>query len=322
MRIGIDAMGGDFAPLEAVLGSCEAARRYPHLHLLLYGNKAATDALLQDHGYGLANIEVIHCSEAIGMSEHAVKAITSKKDSSIVRGLAGLASGECDAFMGAGNTGAMYAASLFTVKPIEGVQRPCLTSILPKPEGAHGVLLDVGANADCKPEMLNQFAILGALYSQLVYHVDTPKVGLLNIGEEEEKGNVLTLAAHAMLKENKHINFVGNVEGRDIFGDKADVVVCDGFTGNVVVKSSEGLFYRLMKRGVEDDYLDKFNFRHYGGTPVLGVNKPVVIGHGISKADSFVKMVELCEEIIRTGLIEKIRSSFKEIQAAQASAND
>jgi glycerol-3-phosphate acyltransferase PlsX len=315
MRIGIDAMGGDFAPLEAIKGCAEAARLYPHLSLVLFGNQHQIEPLWLEYGDRLPQVSWVHCSETIGMGEHAVKAISAKKNSSIVVGLGHLAAGHVDAFMSAGNTGAMYAGSLFAVKPIDGVQRPCLTSIVPKESGRHGVLLDVGANADCKPEMLNQFAVLGSLYSQLVYHVDEPRVALMSIGEEEEKGNALTLAAHALLKENKSIQFVGNVEGRDLFGEHADVIVCDGFTGNVIVKVCEGFYYRLAKRGVQDDYLDQFNFRHYGGTPVLGVNKPVVIGHGISKADSFVKMVELCEEMIKTNLIDRIRSSFQQINA-------
>lgn len=313
MRIGIDAMGGDFAPLEAIKGCANAARLYPHLHLVLYGDQHQIEPLWLEYGANLPKVTWVHCSETIGMGEHAVKAITGKKDSSIVVGLGHLATGQIDAFLSAGNTGAMYAGALFAVKPIDGVQRPCLTSIVPKESGKHGVLLDVGANADCKPEMLNQFAMLGSLYSQFVYHVDEPRVALMSIGEEEEKGNALTLAAHALLKENKSIQFVGNVEGRDLFGEHADVIVCDGFTGNVIVKVCEGFYYRLAKRGVQDTYLDQFNFRHYGGTPVLGVNKPVVIGHGISKADSFVKMVELCEEIIKTDLIGKIRNSFQQI---------
>jgi glycerol-3-phosphate acyltransferase PlsX len=315
MRIGIDAMGGDFAPLEAIKGCADAARKYPHLHLVLFGDQHQIEPLWREFGFEDPRVTWVHCASVIGMGEHAVKAITAKKDSSIVVGLSHLAAGNIDAFMGAGNTGAMFAGALFTVKPIEGVQRPCLTSIVPKESGKHGVMLDVGANADCKPEMLNQFAILGSLYSQLVYQVDNPKVGLMSIGEEEEKGNALTLSAHALLKENKAIHFVGNVEGRDLFSEQTDVIVCDGFTGNVIVKVCEGFYYRLAKRGVQDDYLDQFNFRHYGGTPVLGVNKPVVIGHGISKADSFVKMVELCEDIIKTDLVGNIRNSFQLINS-------
>ena len=171
-------------------------------------------------------------------------------------------------------------------------------------------MLDVGANADVKPETLKQFAELGSLYAQHVLKIENPKVALLSIGEEKEKGNLLTLATYNLLEDLRNIHFVGNVEGRDLFNDKADVVVCDGFTGNVVLKTCEGFFYNLLKRGLKDDYLDRFNFTNYGGSPILGINKPVIIGHGISKANTIVNMIRLARDVVSSGLVDKIKSSL------------
>jgi glycerol-3-phosphate acyltransferase PlsX len=204
----------------------------------------------------------------------------------------------------------MMVSSLYSVRAIEGIQRPSISTVLPKIDGSTGVMLDVGANADVKPETLKQFAVLGSLYAQHVLKIENPKVALLSIGEEKEKGNLLTLATYNLLEDLRNIHFVGNVEGRDLFNDKADVVVCDGFTGNVVLKTCEGFFYNLLKRGLKDDYLDRFNFTNYGGSPILGINKPVIIGHGISKANTIVNMIRLARDVVSSGLVDKIKSSL------------
>ncbi|MDI1233588.1 MAG: phosphate acyltransferase PlsX [bacterium] len=310
MRIGIDAMGGDFAPLEAVKGCVDVKKAMPEIVPVLFGNKAKINEVLRDLNIPENSFEIIHAEEVIEMSEHATKAIAHKKNSSINIAYRHLLEKQIEAFIGAGNTGAMLVGSMFSVKAIEGVQRPTIASILPKVKGGFGVLIDVGANADCKPEVLNQFAILGSLYAQNVYGIQNPKVGLLSIGEEKEKGNLLTQATYPLLEMNDRINFVGNIEGRDIFGDKADVVVCDGFTGNIVLKVCEGFYYNLVKLGVQNDYLETFNFKHYGGSAILGVNEPVIIGHGISKAETFVSMFKLAKDVVDSKLIEKIKQSF------------
>jgi len=173
------------------------------------------------------------------------------------------------------------------------------------------LLLDVGANADCKAENLNQFGLLGSLYAQTILGIDNPRVGLINLGEEEGKGNLLAQAAYPLLKENKQINFIGNVEGRDIFLDKADVMVCEGFTGNIILKLAESLFEITKRQNVHNEYFDRFNFEDYGGTPVLGVNKPVIIGHGISHAKAFRNMIALSQKMIETDLMGKMKTSFE-----------
>ncbi len=309
MRIGIDAMGGDFAPAECikgVLAEVEAANTSDTF--VVYGEETA----LSKYSNELAshNIEIVFTGPSIGMSEHATKAVASKKDASINVGTFHLSEGKIDAFAGAGNTGAMMVSALYNVKPIKDLERPALTTVLPQRSGITGVLLDVGANADVKPETLVKFAILGNEYAKAVYGIKDPRVGLLNIGEEREKGNILTKAAFPLLENNNTIKFVGNIEGRDIFNDKADVVVCDGFTGNIVVKTCEGFFYNLLKRGVQDEFLNKFNFENYGGSAILGIKKPVIVGHGISKANTFRNMIKLAKNVVDSNLISKIESSF------------
>lgn len=310
MRIGIDAMGGDFAPLEAVKGVIAAKKMFPYITPVLFGQKDKILESFNQIGVSDSLFEIVHAPEVIEMGEHATKAISHKKGSSINIAYKYLTEKNIEALIGAGNTGAMLVGSLFSVKAIEGVQRPTITSILPKLDGGFGVLLDVGANADCKPEVLNQFAILGSLYAQYVYGITNPKVALLSIGEEKEKGNILNQAAYPQLEMNDRINFIGNVEGRDLFNGKADIIVCDGFTGNIVLKLCEDFYYTFSKLGVNNEYLNRFNFRNYGGTAILGVNEPVIIGHGISKEDSFCNMFKLAIDVVNSKLIEKIKQSF------------
>lgn len=310
MRIGLDAMGGDYAPLEAVKGAIAARLQNPDIIPVLFGQKDRIEECMRELGVAEDTLEIVQASEVIEMGEHATKAIAHKKNSSINIAYRYLAEQQIQAFIGAGNTGAMLVGSIFSVKAIDGVQRPTIVSLLPKVNGGFGVLLDVGANADCKPEVLNQFAILGSLYAQYVYGIKDPKVALLSIGEEKEKGNLLIQAAYPLLEMNDRISFVGNVEGRDLFNDKADVIVCDGYTGNIILKLCEGLYYHLAKMGVENDYLERFNFKQYGGTAILGVNEPVIIGHGISKAETFVSMFNLAKDVVNSKLIDKIKQSF------------
>lgn len=311
MNIGIDMMGGDFAPAEAVkgvrlflLGNSAATR------LFLFGDEAQINPLLQSENIPADNIEVVPTTQVIAMHEHPTKALKEKPQSSISTGFKYLASGKIDAFISAGNTGAMLVGTMYSIKAIEGVMRPTISTIIPKENGQTGLLLDVGLNADCKPETLNQFAVLGSLYAKHILGIENPKVGLVNIGEEEGKGNLLAQAAYPLLKANTQINFAGNVEGRDIFFDKADVMVCDGFTGNVILKLAESLFEITQRRDIKDAYLDRFNFEDYGGTPVLGVSKPVIIGHGISHAKAFHNMILLTQKMLESKLMEVMKESF------------
>jgi glycerol-3-phosphate acyltransferase PlsX len=246
------------------------------------------------------------------MAENPTKAFQQKTGSSIAVGFHLLKEKKIDSFASAGNTGAMMVGSMFAIKPIPGIIRPAISSIIPEEDGGVGILLDVGINADCKPEMLQQFAVLGSLFAENVYHINNPKVGLMSIGEEEEKGNILTKEAHQLLKNTPQINFIGNLEGRDLFNSKADVIVCDGFTGNVMLKLAESFYSLVRKRGLHDAYLDRFDFENYGGTPVLGINSTVIIAHGISNAKAIKNMILLSREVVEAGMPEKISRALAE----------
>jgi glycerol-3-phosphate acyltransferase PlsX len=312
MNIGLDMMGGDFAPLEAVKGLQLYLSDNAHAAALFcIGNEAIVKPLLEEHGVISPNLHLVHAPEVIGYHEHPTKALKEKQRSSIAIGFHLLATGKIDAFISAGNTGAMLVGAMFSIKTIEGILRPTISSVIPKVNGGTGTLMDVGLNSDCKPEQLNQFAILGSLYAQYILNIDKPKVGLMNVGEEEGKGNILAQATYPLLKENTHINFIGNIEGRDIFTDKADVIICDGFTGNIILKMAESIYDLTQQRGVNDAYFNRFHYENYGGTPVLGVAKPVIIGHGISNDTAFKNMISVAEKMIQSDLCGKMREEFK-----------
>jgi glycerol-3-phosphate acyltransferase PlsX len=311
MKIALDMMGGDFAPLEAVKGvQLFFSKPQQQVDLILIGDEQKISDLLSEYKIKNDNISIVHAAEVIEMHEHPTKALKEKQQSSIAIGFHLLATGKADAFISAGNTGAMMVGALFSIKAIEGVLRPSIGAYLPKESGDLSLLVDVGLNADCKPENLCQFAVLGSLFAKHILNIPDPRVALVNLGSEEGKGNLLTQAAFLNLKENKNINFVGNAEGRDLLGDKADVYVCDGFTGNVVLKFAESIYDIVQRRHIDDEHFNRFNFEIYGGVPVLGVNKPVIIGHGISHALAFENMIQIAKKMIEQNLIEKIRSSF------------
>ena len=311
MRIGIDVMGGDYAPEQTVLGAIEARKQLPkNVKLVLLGDKHVIVSLLKRENAVEAEFEIVHCSEVIGMAEHPTKAIQQKPDSSISKGFQMLKEGTIDSFASAGNTGAMLVGSMFSVKAIPGIFRPAIASLLPKENGGWGLILDVGVNADCKPEILQQFAVLGSIYAQNILHINSPRVALMSIGEEEEKGNLLVKETHQLLKDSHEINFIGNVEGRDLFNDRADVVVCDGFTGNVILKEAESFYAMIKKRGIKDSYFERFDYEEYGGTPILGINSSVIIAHGISKAKAIMNMILLSAEVVEARLPEKISAAF------------
>ena len=312
MKIGLDIMGGDHAPHSTLHGALLASEQLgADEKIVLIGDSNVAKEILQQNNAELASFEFIHADDQIAMNEHATKAIRKKPNNSISVGFEALKNGEIDVFSSAGNSGAMLVGSMFSVGPIKGVIRPCITSVLPKENGSVGLILDVGVNADCKPDVLFQFAILGSLFAENVYGLKNPKVGLLNIGEEKGKGNLLTQAAFQLLEDNDDINFIGNVEGRDLFNEKADVIVCDGFTGNVVLKQAESFFTILAKRNLLDNYFKRFNYENYGGTPVLGVSGNVLIGHGISNDKAIKNMILLGKDLIHSDLTKKIKTAFK-----------
>ncbi|MBP6432704.1 MAG: phosphate acyltransferase PlsX [Ferruginibacter sp.] len=313
MNIALDMMGGDYAPLQAVKGVAEYLATNPsNIHLTLIGNQPAINECLSTHPLPTNNYTIVHAEEVIEMNEHPTKALKEKQQSSIAIGFHLLATGKTDAFISAGNTGAMMVGALFSIKTIPGVLRPTIGAYMPREDGKLGLLVDVGLNADSKPENLNQFAILGSLFSKHILGFENPQVGLVNLGEEEGKGNLLAQATYPLLKENSKINFKGNIEGRDILTAKAEVMVCDGFTGNVVLKLAESIYDITQRRQINDEHFNRFNFEIYGGVPVLGVAKPVIIGHGISGATAFKNMLITAQRMLETGLMDRMKESFVE----------
>ena len=311
MKIALDAMGGDFAPHAILEGALLGAEKVGHeTTIVLVGQEEVMRAFFDKAGHLPKNIELVHAPEVIGMSEHPTKALPQKPKSSISVGFGLLKNKEVDAFCGAGNTGAMHVAALFSVQAIKGVSRPAIISYVPKLDGRMGIILDVGANTDCKPEHLQQFAQIGSIFCQHVFNIDKPKVALINLGEEPGKGNITTQAAYKLLSTNSKINFVGNIEGRDLYNEKADVIVCDGFIGNIVIKMAESYFEILKKRNYEDEFFENFNYESIGGSPILGINGNVIIGHGISNALTIQNMLLMAERMVKADIHTKIRESI------------
>lgn len=312
MKIALDAMGGDFAPESIVEGAVNAKRELLQAdeEIILIGLEDEIKSQLDRLGVGHDEFSIVHASQTIDMGEHPTKAISQKQDSSIVKGYGMLKAGMADAFCSAGNTGAMLVGAMFTIKSVEGIIRPGIAGFFPRENGKYGICLDVGANADCKPDVLGQFADLGSIYYKNVFNVDKPKVGLLNLGEEETKGTLLTTAAYQLLKLNTNINFIGNIEGGSVFTDKADVVICDGFTGNVLLKVGEAFYPQMKRRGFVDDYVDMFNYESLGGSPILGVNGNVIIGHGVSSPLAIKNMLNLAVQTVKSNVCEKIKRFY------------
>lgn len=308
MKIALDAMGGDFAPDSTVKGAALASQELPDgVKIVLVGKEDVIHSKLQEHQIDDPNIEVYHAPEVIGMSEHPTKALSQKTGASIPVGYGLLKSGAVKAFCSAGNTGAMHVGAMFTIKAIEGIIRPGVVSFVPKEAGHFGVIIDVGANADCKPDVLYQFGEMGSLYAKHVFDIPNPKVGLMNLGEEEEKGTLLTQAAYQLFKLSNKLNFIGNIEGRDLFNEKADVIVCDGFTGNVILKLAESFYDLLDARNIKDPFFDQFNYEAIGGSPILGINGNVVIGHGVSSPLAIKNMVLLSVKMAESNIHLKIK---------------
>ena len=304
-------MGGDFAPnneLEAaILASKELSSA---TKIVLFGDSDAAKKYLKQKNTDANTFEYVHTTDVIQMGEHPTKALSHKPNSSIALGYKYLKENKIHSFISGGNTGAMMVGAMFSVKVVPGVIRPSIGTILPKENGKIGFMLDVGTNADCKPDVLYQFGILGSLFAQHVYKVDKPKVALLNIGEEAEKGNLVSQAAYNLMKDSKDFNFIGNVEGRDLFNDKADVIVCEGFTGNVVLKACESFYSTIKRRNKSDEFFDRMNYEIYGGTSILGINSTVIICHGISTPMAIKNSILLAKDISDVNLPEKIKEAF------------
>lgn len=311
MRIGLDISGGDFAPNATIDGALLAREVLSNdVTIVLLGDEEVIRAGFAVRGKATDGFEIIHAPEVITYHDHPTRAIPKKPNSSIAIGFDLLSKSNLDVFASTGNTGAMLVGAMYKLNTVPGIIRPCITSTLPALDGSQSILLDVGSNADCKADVLYQFAVLGALYSKYVHGIENPKIALLNIGEEDSKGNLLTIAAYKLLSESDEVNFIGNIEGRDLFNGIADVIVCDGFTGNIVLKEAEGIYTLMRKRGIRDAYFDRFNYENYGGTPILGVKGNAIIGHGISNDIAIKNMLLHAYEVAASGLATKINDAF------------
>lgn len=283
MKIAVDAMGGDLAPQAIVEGVIQAASELPSdARIVLIGRESAILEIFRQHDFSSSVVDIVHAEDVIEMGEHPTKALSQKPNSSIAIGFKLLKEKEIDIFCSAGNTGAMHVGALFSIKAIEGVLRPAIAGYVPQVGGGYAIMVDIGANADCKPEVLAQFGEIGSLFVQHTFQIGNPRVALMNIGEEEQKGSLTAQATYPLLKDNKRINFIGNIEGKDLFTNKADVIVTDGFTGNVLFKLGESLYEIAKQRGIQDDFIDQTNYESIGGSSIIGVNGNVMIAHGIS----------------------------------------
>ncbi|MBQ7514892.1 MAG: phosphate acyltransferase PlsX [Schwartzia sp.] len=341
MKIAVDAMGGDYAPEQIVFGAVRAARTLD-CEIVLVGDETRIRQLLdREKDWKKLAISVHHASEIIGMDEHPADAVRQKKDSSVVVATQLVRDGVCDAVLSAGNTGAAVTAAQLVLKRIRGIKRPAIATPIPTPRGVT-LLLDSGANVDSKPLHLLQSALMGSIYSELVFGQQEPRVGLLNIGEEETKGDELVKETYPLLQDMKTIRFVGNAEGRDVPKGNFDVVVCDGFVGNVVLKFGEGLakmIIRLIKDEVKTGNLftkmgafflmpalrklgKRLDVTEYGGAPLLGVNGCCIISHGSSNAKTIASAIRVANDFARSRVLERIESAVAKEEMLQNAAEE
>jgi len=327
MKIAVDAMGGDYAPGEIIKGTLMAAEKNPDVHLILVGQKERMLPFLT--GSRPKNISLVEATEVIEMDEHPANAVRKKKDATIVVATRLVKQRDADAVVSAGSTGAQMAAALLGLGRIKGIERPAIATVLPTVEGGK-LILDVGANLDATPEQLCQYALMGSIYAERILKMPNPRIGLLNVGSEEGKGNELTQKAYLLLKEAP-INFIGNIEGRDVPYGRADVVVCEGFVGNVLLKTAEGLagvFVQVIKEKITStmirrlgalavkpglkEFAQMMDYAEYGGAPLLGVNGISIICHGSSKAKAINNAIRVARECVQTRLIEQIQEGLTE----------
>lgn len=311
-KIGLDAMGGDHAPEAAVKGAIDALGHVAEgTRIVLFGDEVRIGAILDAQGVARELFEIVHTSEVIEMDDHPAQAFVKKSDSSVAVGFRFLAEGRIDGLASAGSTGAMLVGSMQVVRQIEGIIRPAISAIVSTTRGGHVVLLDVGLNVDCKAEMLVQYGQIGDVYARSVLDIAKPRVALLNIGEERSKGNMLAKEAHELMSAGAGFDFVGNVEAKHILtGSVADVVVCDGFVGNCLLKMMEGFYEIAREQQIDNPYIDNLNYESVGGTAVLGINANVMVGHGVSTPLAFRNMILQTERNVRGGLVKNLQEIF------------
>ena len=312
MKIGVDVMGGDFAPDTVIEGAIDSlSKLLIDEKLVLIGDENWILTKLNKMLVEPSSFDLIGTSQVIEMADQPAKAFSQKKNSSIAVGFGMLKSELINGFCSAGNTGAMLVGASYTVNVIPGVFRPALATLIPSLTGKCSVILDVGLNPDCKPDVLSQYGLLGSLYAQYVLGIENPTVGLLNIGEEESKGTPAVKAAYELMKGDPNINFTGNIEGNSLFTKAmTDVIVCDGFVGNIVLKQAEAFHSLYKARNLKDSFFDSLDFENIGGSPIVGINANVVIGHGISKRKAIMNMVLQTRGVVHANLAQKIKEAI------------
>ena len=316
MRIAIDAMGGDYAPTEIIAGGLDWARQSGE-EVIFVGQEEIIKKELQAFDYKQEKISIVHASQVVEMDEAPAVALRRKRDSSIVIATKLVKEGQAEAVVSCGSTGAQMAAAIFILGRLEGIERPPVITSLPSITDQPTLLIDVGANVDCKPEQLLQFGQLGSVYARVIKGIENPRVGLLNNGEEESKGNKLALKSYQLLKEQSGIDFIGNVEGRDLFGDSCDVVVCDGFTGNVVIKSLEGVSEYLSRACYEElgklpSIFASLDYSNVGGAPLMGVAGISVVCHGSSKREAVLNGICEAQNCVKNDLVNQQKLALGE----------
>jgi glycerol-3-phosphate acyltransferase PlsX len=310
MRIAVDVMGGDFGPGEVIAGALSWLEKETGASVILVGAAEQIEPILKEHNYDPSRLSVVNATQVIGMEESPAIAMRRKKDASIVVATGLVKSGQADAILSCGSTGAQMAAALFILGRMEGIERPPIVGELPNISGSSSLLIDVGANVDCRPSQLVQFAALGSAYAAAILAVPSPRVGLLNNGLEETKGNAAAVEAFALLRQQPRLNFIGNVEGRDILAGNCDVIVCDGFTGNILLKSMEGLVlflaqHTLKELGKLPAIYQKVDYRQVGGAPLLGVKGISVVCHGSSKRQAVHSGMNIAAQCIKSRIVEQ-----------------
>ncbi len=312
MRVGIDIMGGDFAPEAPVLGSILARKELPaEIEIVFVGNKSIIEKYAEDNQLDISRFPIVHTADQVRMADHPLKSFSKIPNAGIFLGQKMLKSGDLDGFCSAGNTGAMLIGAMQIISSIPGVIRPAISAVIPNMDGPNSLILDVGLNPDARPDVLYQYAVIGSLYSKLINNIENPRVSLLNIGKEEEKGNLVAKSTNHLMRDSVDFQFIGNLEANELFlKSETDVVVCDGFVGNIVLKEAEA-FYRLVKKKeVCNGYFEMFNFENFGGTPVLGIQSPLVIGHGISNDKAIKNMIIETSNVVKSGLINNIKEAL------------
>jgi len=312
MRIGLDVMGGDYAPEAVIEGAADSLSHFSKgERLVLIGDENIIRRKLDEMGINMSDVDIVHTTQVIEMGDVPSKAYSQKQDSSIAVGYRMLKANEIEGFCSAGNTGAMMVGATYTVNVTPGVIRPALAVIVPSVDNRHSVLLDVGLNPDCKPDVLLQYGILGSIFARYVLEIKDPVVKLLNIGEEESKGTPSVKAAYELMKDCPQINFQGNIEANYLFRETMpDVVVCDGFVGNVIVKQTEALHHIFREKNFRDSYFDSLDFENIGGTPVVGINANVVVGHGVSRRKAVMNMILQTRAVVHADLARKIKEAI------------